>query len=176
MHREIVTVASREREELIDVTGPLKALAKEHPKAKLMALFSKGATSAVMVQENWDPNIRLDIVNCLRHMAPRGKWLHDRVDGNADAHIKSGIVGPSETIPLHDGELLHRRRRAPRGGGYRHRAVRGGAGCGLAAGFVRLRVGRRLAAGDLRLATCDLRLAEEESGAASHTAQNPRRG
>jgi secondary thiamine-phosphate synthase enzyme len=28
------------------------------------------------------------------------------VDGNADAHIKAGIVGPSETIPLLDGELV----------------------------------------------------------------------
>ena len=106
MHREIVTVSSRDREELIDVTAPLRALAKQHPKAQLMALFSKGATSAVMIQENWDPNIRVDIVNCLRHMAPQGEWLHDRVDGNADAHIKSGIVGPSETIPLHEGELV----------------------------------------------------------------------
>ena len=106
MHREIVTVSSRNREELIDVTHQLKALAKNHPNAKLMALFSKGATSAVMIQENWDPNIRVDIVNCLRRMAPPGKWLHDQVDGNADAHIKSGIVGPSETIPLHNGELV----------------------------------------------------------------------
>ena len=40
MHREIVTVSSREREELIDVTGTLRALAKQHPEAQLMALFS----------------------------------------------------------------------------------------------------------------------------------------
>jgi secondary thiamine-phosphate synthase enzyme len=81
-------------------------LAENHPTAQLMALFSKGATSAVMIQENWDPNIQIDIINCLRDMAPQGKWIHDRVDGNADAHIKSGVVGPSETIPLQDGELV----------------------------------------------------------------------
>jgi secondary thiamine-phosphate synthase enzyme len=106
MHREIITVSSRRREELIDITPQLRALAKNHPGAKLMALFSKGATSAVMIQENWDPNIQTDIVNCLRLMAPKGKWLHDQVDGNADAHIKSGIVGPSESIPLDNGELV----------------------------------------------------------------------
>ena len=106
MHREIITVSSRSREELIDVTSQLKALAENHPTAQLMALFSKGATSAVMIQENWDPNIQIDIINCLRDMAPQGKWIHDQVDGNADAHIKSGVVGPSETIPLQDGELV----------------------------------------------------------------------
>jgi secondary thiamine-phosphate synthase enzyme len=106
MKRIIVEVSSRSREQLVDVTDKLRRIAKENPDAALMALFSKGATSAVMVQENWDPNICDDILECLREMAPQGRWRHDRVDGNADAHIKSGIVGPSETIPLSNGELL----------------------------------------------------------------------
>ncbi len=106
MHREVITLESRSREELVDVTDDLRALAKRHPKASLMALFAKGATSAVMIQENWDPNIRTDIIECLRRVAPQGCWLHDRVDGNADAHIKAGLIGPSETIPLQDGELV----------------------------------------------------------------------
>ena len=106
MHREIITLESKVREELIDVTDRLRELGRKHPGAKLMALFARGATSAVMIQENWDPNIRMDIINCLQRAVPRGEWLHDQIDGNADAHIKSGIVGPSETIPLENGELL----------------------------------------------------------------------
>ncbi len=106
MHREVITFESCSREELVDATDDLRALAKRYPKALLMALFAKGATSAVMIQENWDPNIRTDIIECLRRVAPQGCWLHDRVDGNADAHIKAGLVGPSETIPLQDGELV----------------------------------------------------------------------
>jgi len=106
MIRTTVTVSSSAREQLVDVTDELRRVAKEHPDAALMALYSRGATSAVMVQENWDPNIRTDILTCLRDLAPQGKWLHDRVDNNADAHIKAGIVGPSETIPLDNGEML----------------------------------------------------------------------
>jgi secondary thiamine-phosphate synthase enzyme len=106
MHQEAITLSSQSREELVDVTEELRALAKRHPEATLMALFAKGATSAGMIQENWDPNIRTDILDCLRGLIPKGKWLHDKVDGNADAHIKAGIVGPSETIPLDSGELL----------------------------------------------------------------------
>ena len=34
-----------------------------------------------------------------------GVWLHDRQDGNGDAHLKAGLVGPSETIPVIDGTL-----------------------------------------------------------------------
>ena len=106
MHREIITVSSDQREKLIDVTEQLKDLVKDHPDAMVATLFAKGATSAVMVQENWDPNICTYIIECLRKLAPQGEWLHDRVDGNADAHIKAGIVGPSETIPLQKGELV----------------------------------------------------------------------
>ncbi len=106
MKRIIVELSSQSREQLVDCTSQLRKIAKENPDAALMALFSKGATSAVMVQENWDPNICDDILKCLRDMAPQGVWIHDRVDGNADAHIKAGIVGPSETIPLLNGELV----------------------------------------------------------------------
>ena len=105
MHREIVHLETHDREELVDVTEQLKGIAAAHPAAALMALYSRGATSAVMVQENWDPNIRTDILTCLRELAPQGRWLHDRVDDNADAHIKAGIVGPSETIPLDNGKM-----------------------------------------------------------------------
>ena len=106
MHRETVTLRSASREDLIDVTARLRAVAAAHPEAALMALFARGATSAIMIQENWDESVRTDIVACLRQIAPRGKWLHDREDGNADAHIKSGLVGPSATIPLADGQML----------------------------------------------------------------------
>ena len=106
MKRILVELSSNRREQLVDVTDKLRRIAKENPDAALMALFAKGATSAVMVQENWDPNICDDILMCLRQMAPQGEWRHDRVDGNADAHIKSGIVGPSETIPLNKGDMV----------------------------------------------------------------------
>jgi secondary thiamine-phosphate synthase enzyme len=106
MHREIVVLETRGHQELVDVTGELRSIAANHPDASLMAVYAKGATAAVMIQENWDPNITTDIINCLTRLVPRGGWLHDAVDGNADAHIKAGIVGPSETIPCENGKLL----------------------------------------------------------------------
>jgi secondary thiamine-phosphate synthase enzyme len=106
MKRYTVEISSTRSEQLIDVTEKLRRIAKQNPDAMLMALFSKGATSAVMIQENWDPDICFDILECLADIAPKGKWRHDRVDGNADAHIKAGIVGPSETVPLENGEML----------------------------------------------------------------------
>ena len=41
----------------------------------------------------------------LGQMIPKGVWLHDAQDGNGDSHLKAGLVGPSETISLMDGQL-----------------------------------------------------------------------
>jgi hypothetical protein len=54
----------------------------------------------MMIQENWDDSVRTDVVHLLQKLIPRGVWLHDQQDGNGDAHLKAGLVGPSETFPL----------------------------------------------------------------------------
>ncbi len=69
------------------------------------SLYAQGATAALMIQENDDPNITLDVLDCLDDLAPAGKWRHDRVDNNGAAHIQAGIVGPSEVVPIRRGEL-----------------------------------------------------------------------
>ena len=55
-----------------------------------------------MIQENWDASVPTDVVDLLRTLIPPGVWLHDRQDANGDAHLKAGLVGPSETIPVID--------------------------------------------------------------------------
>ena len=58
-----------------------------------------------MIQENWDDSVQQDVVNLLKKLIPNGVWLHDAQDGNGDAHLKAGIIGPSETIPIINGKL-----------------------------------------------------------------------
>lgn len=71
----------------------------------VVCVYAQGATSAIMIQENWDDSVQEDVVSFLRGAVPRGVWLHDRQDGNGDAHIKAGMVGPSEVIPIISGKL-----------------------------------------------------------------------
>jgi thiamine phosphate synthase YjbQ (UPF0047 family) len=58
-----------------------------------------------MIQENWDASVPTDVVDLLRKLIPPGVWLHDRQDGDGGAHLKAGLVGPSETIPVIEGTL-----------------------------------------------------------------------
>ena len=71
----------------------------------LVTVYAQGATAAIMIQENWDESVQTDVIMFLRGIIPRGVWLHDAQDGNGDAHLKAGLVGPSETLPLIDGQL-----------------------------------------------------------------------
>ncbi len=71
----------------------------------LLALYAQGATAAIMIQENWDASVPSDVVDCPRKLIPQGVWLHDRQDDNGDSHLKAGLIGPLETIPIMDGQL-----------------------------------------------------------------------
>ncbi|MBW2631327.1 MAG: YjbQ family protein [Deltaproteobacteria bacterium] len=105
--RTTISFRTASREEIVDITAQVQAVVSTHGKNhELCALYALGATAAIMIQENWDPNIQTDVLNCLRTIAPEGQWLHDRIDGNGDAHMKAGLVGPSEIIPIQNGQLL----------------------------------------------------------------------
>ena len=91
---------------LVDITPLVQGLVEESGiEYGIVNVYAQGATAAIMIQENWDESIQMDVVNLLRQMIPKGVWLHDAQDGNGDSHLKSGLVGPSETIPVIDGRL-----------------------------------------------------------------------
>ena len=104
--RDIIHLTTQRREELVDITARVAAIVKASGvRQGVAAVYAQGATAALMIQENWDESVQTDVVNLLRKLIPRGVWLHDQQDGNGDAHLKAGLVGPSEIIPIIDGEL-----------------------------------------------------------------------
>ena len=105
MHTTI-GLSTNQREVLVDITPQVKRVVSESGiRDGLVNVYAQGATAAIMIQENWDDSVQTYVVNMLRQHIPKGVWLHDAQDGNGDAHLKSGLVGPSESIPLIDGEL-----------------------------------------------------------------------
>ncbi len=103
---ETFTVRTNKREELVDITFEVKKIIEQNPIHNgLVNIYVQGATAAIMIQENWDDSVQSDVINLLKKIIPRGVWLHDQQDGNGDSHLKAGLVGPSETIPIQDGSL-----------------------------------------------------------------------
>jgi secondary thiamine-phosphate synthase enzyme len=103
---DVITLSTHRERVLVDVTGEAQALVRKAGiREGTCSLYAHGATAALMVQENDDPNIGEDVVDCLDKLVPKGVWRHDRIDGNGAAHIQAGLIGPSETIPIRDGRL-----------------------------------------------------------------------
>jgi secondary thiamine-phosphate synthase enzyme len=104
MHKTI-TIQTHQREAMIDITSQVKAVIRDSGvRNGLVNVYAQGATAAIMIQENWDDSVQSDVIKLLQKMIPNGVWQHDKQDGNGDAHLKSGLVGPSESIPIIDGE------------------------------------------------------------------------
>ncbi len=104
--RELIHFRTDKREQLIDITDRVVEIVRRSKiRDGLVSVYAQGATAAIMIQENWDESVQADVIQLLRQLIPRGVWQHDAQDGNGDAHLKSGVVGPSETIPIIDGLL-----------------------------------------------------------------------
>ena len=104
---EEFTVSTGKKQEIVDITENVKGIVeKSGVKDGLCIVYTPHATCAVLINENWDPNVMIDIIECMNKLVPQGKWKHDDVDNNGASHIKSAIIGPSETIIIRGKKLV----------------------------------------------------------------------
>jgi len=104
--REIIQIKTQDREGLYDITRQVEVIVgKSGIRNGIVNVYVQGATAGIMIQENWDDSVQRDVISLLRKLVPAGMWEHDAQDNNGDAHLKAGIVGPQETIPVIDGEM-----------------------------------------------------------------------
>lgn len=103
---EPIVISTGKREELVDITPQVTSIVQQSGITDgLVNVYAQGATAAIMIQENWDDSVQTDVVNFMQKIIPRGVWLHDQQDGNGDSHLKAGLVGPGESIPIIKGAL-----------------------------------------------------------------------
>ena len=101
-----IFIPTHAREGLYDITRDVeKIVSASNIRTGMVNVYLRGATAAIMIQENWDESVQTDVVQLLRKLIPQGVWLHDAQDGNGDSHLKAGIVGPQETIPIMNGKM-----------------------------------------------------------------------
>ncbi|MEW6215258.1 MAG: secondary thiamine-phosphate synthase enzyme YjbQ [Nitrospirota bacterium] len=101
-----INVRSKSRIEFIDITGMVQDVVKE---AGVMSgvcyLYVPHTTAGITINEGADPSVQRDIQNALSRLAPQEMNYFHR-EGNADAHIKSSIVGTSVNVMVDEGRLL----------------------------------------------------------------------
>ncbi|MDO9350358.1 MAG: secondary thiamine-phosphate synthase enzyme YjbQ [Deltaproteobacteria bacterium] len=100
------SVKSSKQTELIDITRPVQeAVQKAGVKEGLCVIFTPHTTAAVTINENADPSVPRDILMELNKIVPfEDRYQH--TEGNSSAHIKSSLVGCSQTLFIESGRLL----------------------------------------------------------------------
>jgi len=104
--QQTIQISTTKQNGLYDITQAVQEIVyQSNIQTGFVNVYAQGATAAIMIQENWDESVQTDVVNLLNKLIPAGVWEHDKQDGNGDAHLKAGIVGPSETIPVINGKM-----------------------------------------------------------------------
>jgi secondary thiamine-phosphate synthase enzyme len=103
--QKTIAISTDRRNSLYDITSEVtRAVSDSGIINGLVSVYARGSTAAIMIQENWDQSVQNDVITLLNKMIPQGIWEHDRQDNNGDSHLKAGLVGPSETIPVIEGK------------------------------------------------------------------------
>ena len=110
-YQTILTLAPRPRGIHIitpDISAALKSLLPKSANIGLVHLFLQHTSASLAINENADPDVRLDTEDWLNKMAPadQPEYRHT-LEGSDDlpAHFKSMMLGVSLTIPLMHGRL-----------------------------------------------------------------------
>lgn len=81
---------------------------KQMPEMGLLNVFVKHTSAALIINENADPDVRIDIDSLLEIMAPESKSLYKHTTEGPDdmpAHFKTAVFGNSINIPVTNGKL-----------------------------------------------------------------------
>ncbi|NIQ97444.1 MAG: YjbQ family protein [Desulfuromonadales bacterium] len=99
-----LTVTSSQKTEMIDITGQVRrAIRDSGVQSGTATIFAAHTTAAVTINENADPDVMRDMLKELNTIVPfDDDYRH--AEGNSAAHIKSSLVGASETVIVEEGQ------------------------------------------------------------------------
>ena len=107
MHREIIAIKTRKREELVDITAKVRELIRSKDVEEgCLVIFVPHTTASITVNEGADPTVKEDLLYVLRKLIPYRDSEYKHLEGNSDAHIKASLLGSSLTLLIENGDLI----------------------------------------------------------------------
>jgi len=100
-----VELRTSSHSELQDITAQVQdAVARSGVQEAVCHVFVPHTTAGLTLNENWDPDVRADLVRAMAAMVPDVVYHHG--EGNSPAHLMSTLVGASETLLVDGGRLV----------------------------------------------------------------------
>ncbi|MBC8215872.1 MAG: YjbQ family protein [Candidatus Marinimicrobia bacterium] len=100
------TVPTMQRVDIVDITSDVQsAVADSSVRKGIIVVYVPHTTCGVMINEHADPDVVRDIKMQFEKLVPyQAGYRH--LEGNSDSHIKTAMVGSSETIIIENGRLV----------------------------------------------------------------------
>ena len=97
---------STPKEGLVDITAEVtEAISESGVNEGICLVYCPHTTAAITINENADPDVKSDFIAGFNKVFPDFETFR-HAEGNSDAHIKSSVVGASETIIVTAGRPL----------------------------------------------------------------------
>lgn len=102
-----LNINTQRRCELIEITGEVERVVREGGLTDgLVVVYSPHTTAGITINENADPSVVDDMVMKLTKVIEHRDPDYRHGEGNSDSHIKTSLVGPSQTVIVEGGKLL----------------------------------------------------------------------
>jgi secondary thiamine-phosphate synthase enzyme len=103
---QYLTLTSREKNEVIDITARVeKLIAAARVTSGCCDVFVLHTTAGITINEGADPAVKRDISTCLDRLVPDAHYF-THAEGNAAAHVKASLIGVSQRLLVDRGKLL----------------------------------------------------------------------
>ena len=98
---DVIEVETKDRVEIIDITREVERRAS----GRAVLVYTPHTTTAIVINEA-ESGLLKDIATTLSKLVPKGAgYEHDRIDSNADAHLRATLLGNSVVVPVENGRL-----------------------------------------------------------------------
>lgn len=105
-----INIKTKKETEIVDITDDLqKIVDKSKIKNGISCLFVSGSTGAITTAE-YEPGLMKDLPDTLERIAPKNMYYkHHETwhDDNGHSHVRASLIGPSITVPVKEGKLVH---------------------------------------------------------------------
>lgn len=103
---ERLTISTKKNAEFVNITNQIKKIVSASGvESGICTVYCPHTTGAITINEAADPSVVRDIIKELDVIVPI-QHGYEHSEGNSAAHIKSSLIGASETVLIDDGRLV----------------------------------------------------------------------
>ncbi len=110
VYNDEINVKTKGEVDIIDITDEIQKKAdKSKIKNGIICVFNPGSTGTLTTIE-YEPGLKKDFPRALEKIAPKNEYYNHHEtwhDDNGHSHVRASLMGPSVTLPLIKGKVVH---------------------------------------------------------------------